>query len=144
MNDSETSTEYDPRYLMGIAYFNECDFFESHEVWEELWADVQGPARRFYQGLIQAAVCLHHFGNGNTGGARKLYHGCRSYLDEYAPKYLGLELDAFLEQLADCCAEILASEERRPQVEIVVDKIPEIHLQPPVELPELPQESEHD
>lgn len=144
LNNSETTADYDPRYLMGIAYFNGCDFFEAHEVWEELWADVQGPARRFYQGLIQSAVCLHHFGNGNTGGARKLYHGCRSYLDEYVPQFMGLNLEVFLEQLGECCAEILASEELRPAIEIVVDRIPEIHLDPPVDLPELPAELERD
>ena len=44
----------------------------SMEEWEELWADYQGPDRQFFQGLIQAAVCLHHFGNGNTRGAKKL------------------------------------------------------------------------
>src|SRR5690606_4025898 len=71
------SSSYDPRFLQGIAYFNECDFFEAHEVWEDLWSEIQGPSRRFYQGLIQVAVCLHHFGNGNLRGAQKLYHSCR-------------------------------------------------------------------
>jgi len=33
---------HDPRYLEGIEHFNKCDFFEAHEVWEELWADTQG------------------------------------------------------------------------------------------------------
>ena len=59
--------------LQGIEHFNVCDFYESHEVWEDLWADYQGPARKFYQGLIQVAVALHHFGNGNIRGARKLF-----------------------------------------------------------------------
>ena len=62
------STEYPELYLQGIVHFNECDFFESHEVWEALWTDYQGPSRKFYQGLIQAAVALHHFGNGNIRG----------------------------------------------------------------------------
>ena len=110
--NADDSTDYDLRYLLGIAYFNECDFFEAHEVWEELWADVQGPSRRYYQGLIQAAVCLHHFGNGNTGGARKLYHGSRGYLDEYAPNYQGLNVEQFLAQLQNCCAEILARDRK--------------------------------
>ena len=57
---------YHRLYLLGIAYFNDCEFFEAHEVWEELWADYQGPSRKFYQGLIQTAVCLYHFGNGNA------------------------------------------------------------------------------
>jgi len=64
---------YDPRFLAGVRYFNQRDFFEAHESWEELWVDYQGPLRRFYQGLIQVAVCLHHFGNGNMHGTRKLY-----------------------------------------------------------------------
>ncbi len=62
----------DPRFLEGIRCFNHRAFFEAHEVWEDIWRDEEGPARRFYQGLIQLAVCLHHFGNGNTRGAKKL------------------------------------------------------------------------
>ena len=64
--------QYDPHYLAGIEFFNQCDFFEAHEAWEELWTEYQGPSREFYQGLIQVAVCLHHFGNENIRGARKL------------------------------------------------------------------------
>ncbi len=120
---------YDPRYLEGIEHFNKCDFFEAHEVWEELWADTQGDPRRFYQGLIQVAVCLHHFGNGNIRGAKKLYFGCRGYLEAYQPKYLGLDLDKLLSQLESCCHEILESKEEFPRIEIVPDLIPEIHLE---------------
>jgi len=121
--------DYDPRYLEGIALFNDVEFFEAHDVWEELWADYQGPSRKYYQGLIQAAVCLHHFGNGNIRGAKKLYFGCRSYLEPYQPVHEGLDLAAFLEQLEKCCAEILASTEEFPKIDIIPDLIPEIHLQ---------------
>ena len=71
---------YDPRYLAGVVLFNEQDFFGAHEVWEDLWADSYGDERRFYQGLIQAAVGLCHFGNGNLNGAVKLYHSSREYM----------------------------------------------------------------
>ena len=120
--------DYDSRYLQGIEYFNDCDFFEAHEIWEELWSDSQGPSRKFYQGLIQVAVCLHHFGNGNTTGAKKLYNSSRGYLENYQPHFMGLNVDKLLAELQACCAEILASEEKYPDVEIVVDLIPEIHL----------------
>ena len=30
-------SEYDPLYLAGVVKFNECDYYECHEVWEELW-----------------------------------------------------------------------------------------------------------
>jgi uncharacterized protein len=121
-------TAYDPRYLEGIEHFNKCDFYEAHEVWEALWADTQGEARRFFQGLIQVAVCLHHFGNGNIRGAKKLYFGCRRYLEEYRPKYLGVDLDKLFRELEACCREILESKEEFPRIEMVPDLIPEIHL----------------
>jgi predicted metal-dependent hydrolase len=119
---------YDPRYLEGIEHFNKCDFYEAHEIWEELWADTQGRPRRFYQGLIQVAVCLHHFGNGNIRGAKKLYFGSRGYLEEYRPFYLGLDVDQFFAQLEICCRAIIESGEEFPQIEIIPDLIPEIHL----------------
>jgi uncharacterized protein len=120
---------YDSRYLEGIRYFNECDFFEAHEVWEDLWTDYQGPSRRFYQGLIQAAVCLHHFGNGNVWGARKLYHSSRKYLSEYLPHHEGLDVEQFLQAMHTCCRQLLEAEDPDAAVEIVPDMIPEIHLQ---------------
>src|SRR3954470_12944305 len=115
------NSDYDSRYLAGIEFFNECEFFEAHEAWEELWQDYSGPSRKFYQGMIQVAVCLHHFGNGNTRGAKKLYHGCRGYLQEYRPHYNGVDLDKLFVELEACCAEILSSTEEYPQAEIVPD-----------------------
>jgi predicted metal-dependent hydrolase len=121
---------YDPLYLKGIEYFNECEFFEAHEVWEELWTEYRGPLRQFYQGLIQAAVALHHFGNGNIRGARKVYASSTNYLQAYRPACMGLDLDAFLSSFTNCFEEVLASQEEFPHIEIKPDTIPEIHLDP--------------
>lgn len=120
---------HDPRYLEGIEHFNRCDFFEAHEVWEDLWKEYSGPSRLFYKGLIHVAVCLHHFGNGNIRGARKLYHSSRGYLEPYAPFYEGLNVTKLLTELEVCCREFLTSDEEYPQIEIIADLIPEIHLQ---------------
>ena len=120
--------DYDPRYLEGIEHFNQCDFYEAHEVWEELWADYQGPSRKFYQGLIQVAVCLHHFGNENTRGAVKLYHSSRSYLEPYRPVHEGLDVEKLFRDLEACCRSILESTEPFPTAKIVGDLVPEIHL----------------
>lgn len=122
---------YDERFLAGVRYFNDCEFFEAHEAWEELWTDYQGPSRKFYQGLIQVAVCLHHFGNDNTRGALKLYHTSRGYLEAYRPHYEGVDVDQLLVDLERCCAELLAAEATYPAVVLVPDLIPEIHLSPP-------------
>lgn len=119
---------YDPHFLAGIEHFNACDFFEAHEAWEDLWQDYEGPSRRFYQGLIQVAVCLHHFGNGNSRGATKLYHSSRGYLEPYRPWHEGVDLDKLFADLERCCADLLASKDEFPKVEMIPDLIPEIHL----------------
>lgn len=96
--------DYHPLYLGGIERFNRRDYFESHEVWENLWNVERGPAKKFYQGLIQAAVALHHLANGNHRGADKLLARCRWHLSPYRPKYMGLDVERFLAQMADCFA----------------------------------------
>ncbi len=55
--------------LRAIGEFNRGDWFDCHETLEELWAGEQGEMRDFYQGLLQVAVALHHWRNGNLKGA---------------------------------------------------------------------------
>jgi len=124
---------YHPLYVRGIEYFNACEFFEAHEAWEEIWQEEFGPSRKFYQGLIQAAVALHHFGNGNIRGAKKVFFGSCGYLEPYRPTFQGIDLDRFLEGMQRCFARVVSAAEEFPQVEIVPDDIPEIHLDPPPE-----------
>ncbi len=54
----------------GIIFFNAGRYFEAHEAWEDLWRATRGPLRLFYQGLVQAAVGMHHLGRGNLNGAQ--------------------------------------------------------------------------
>jgi len=129
------AADYDPLYLQGIAYFNACEFFEAHEVWEDLWKSYSGDLRLFYKGLIQAAVALHHFGKGNIRGARKVYRSSRGYLAAYGPLCEGLQLERFLAQFDACFAEVAANEEEYPDIAVDPELIPEITLDPPVELP---------
>ena len=117
-----------PHYRAGIELFNKCEFFEAHDVWEELWAEYRGPSRTFYQGLIQVAVALHHFGNGNIRGAKKLYNSSRAYLDPYRPMHLGCNLDHLFVEMEECFGEVLSAEEAFPRVDINPELIPEIHL----------------
>jgi uncharacterized protein len=96
----DTLSGADPRYLHGLDLFNRGEFFDAHEVWEDLWHE-RGPAdRRFYQALIQAAVSLYHFGRGNLTGAARLYHSGRRYMEPFAPNFMGLEVFAFWDAVA--------------------------------------------
>jgi uncharacterized protein len=101
------SAEYDPRYLAGIDLFNRADYFEAHEAWEDLWHDTAGPDRRFYQGLIQAAVAVYHAGNGNARGARRLFGSGRRYMSAYDSPHLGLDVRKFWAGLERALADFL-------------------------------------
>src|SRR5260370_13907254 len=45
----------------GILLFNNCDFFQCHEVLEEAWTKEVGPRRLFLQALIHVAVGFYHW-----------------------------------------------------------------------------------
>ena len=137
---SKETAEYAPLYLRGIAHFNAREFFEAHEAWEDLWRAYRGELRLFYKGLIQAAVALHHFGNGNLRGARKVYLSSRGYLSEYLPGRCGLDLVKFLGELDSCFAEVAASQDGCPKIDIDPERIPEIELCPPAVLPAVGEE----
>ncbi len=128
-----SAADYDARYLAGILLFNAHDFFEAHEVWESLWMDCTGPDRSLYQGLIQAAVGLLHFGNGNVRGARKLYGTSRAYMMKYPSPYLGLDIAAFWQQMDRCFAELLAEPDPNRLLEPEEALLPVITLDPPPE-----------
>jgi len=125
------ATPYDPRYLAGIVLFNRGDFFEAHEVWESIWLEEHGPDRQFYQGLIQAAVGLCHFCNGNVRGAAKLYRSSRDYLARYGAAHHGMDLAGFATQMEHCFAELTAAAEPPLGTQIREELIPEIALDPP-------------
>lgn len=79
--------------------FNQGAYLASHELFEELWSETEGPDADCYKGLLQAAVALHHLGQGNAEGALRLYRGHRRYLAAYLPAHLGLDLAGFLEAM---------------------------------------------
>lgn len=107
MSSEDGQAPYQPLYLEGISLFNQREFFACHDALEELWTETLGPEREFYQGLIQAAVALFHFSEGNTGGARRMCESSIQYLEPYRPHYLGLDVDRFLAEFRDCCGDLL-------------------------------------
>lgn len=122
-------TDYPAHYLEGIRLFNEREFFECHDVLEELWTDTVGEERKFLQGLIQAAVGLFHFGNGNLGGARKMYHAAVEKLEPYGPEYWGLNLDKLRADLRDCFQELLDARDGYPAgVALKDDRVPRMEF----------------
>src|SRR4051812_6131851 len=70
-----------PRLLLkAVGEFNRGEWFECHETLEDLWIGETGELRDLYQGIIQIAVGMHHWRNGNYGGAASLLDGGVGYL----------------------------------------------------------------
>jgi predicted metal-dependent hydrolase len=125
------ATEYDPRYLAGILFFNRREFFEAHEVWEDLWHECGPENRRFYQSLIQAAVALHHWGNRNWRGARRLFHSSRNYMSVYPARHLGVDRERFWREMERAFAEVLPDSVPDPSKRLDKTLCPTIVLNPP-------------
>jgi predicted metal-dependent hydrolase len=110
----------------GIDQFNAGNFFEAHDLWEELWRDTRGEHRLFYQGLIQTAVGFYHLGAGNTRGAQSQMGKALTKLRQYPAGHQGIdtatlirELAARLERLEEGTGSLPAS---------VQEELPKIHL----------------
>jgi predicted metal-dependent hydrolase len=66
------SSEKEEKFERGLRHFNARDFFEAHEVWEEIWLVEDEPEKTFLQGIIQIAAAFHHYRRGNADGAETL------------------------------------------------------------------------
>lgn len=91
--------ELDPRVLVGIELFNREEYFEAHEAIESAWLEEFGRIRPLYQGLIQAAVALHHVGQSNRHGALKLYHSSRAHLLPFGESCKGIQVGRLIRDL---------------------------------------------
>jgi len=79
--------------LQAIDEFNRGDWFECHETLEELWVGEKGELRDFYQGVLQMAVALYHWRNGNLKGALILLEGGRDCLSRVSAVCLGVDVE---------------------------------------------------
>lgn len=87
--------------VKAVSLFNRHYFWECHEVLEHEWMDEVGPRRLFYQGIIQAAAAMYHVLNANPKGCIRLAAEARAKLKAYAPKYMKIPLNDFLQRLEE-------------------------------------------
>ena len=78
----------------GVAEFNSGRYFECHDTLEELWSGLRGPARDFFQGLIQVAVAQYHWNCDNHAGAESLILRALGRFGKYPESYFGFDLGA--------------------------------------------------
>ena len=86
----------------GLLLFNNGKFYEAHEVWEDLWRATLDPVlKACYQGLIQAAVGLHHLSRQNRIGAGSQIAKSMRNLRAGDCRTTGLDLADLIRQLED-------------------------------------------
>ncbi|NJO75131.1 MAG: DUF309 domain-containing protein [Leptolyngbyaceae cyanobacterium RM1_406_9] len=88
-------------FWLGVEQFNQRRFYDCHDTLEALWMDAVEPEKRFYQGVLQIAVALHHLGNHNWRGAVILLGEGINRLRYYQPVYAEVNVSKLLSQAAN-------------------------------------------
>jgi len=106
LKQSDCSSSPSGEILQAYGEFNRGDWYECHETLEDLWIGSEDEPRWFYQGMLQISVALHHWRNGNYGGAVSLLTGGVGYLQRVSPvcqrievALLAVEAERFREEL---------------------------------------------
>ncbi len=64
-----TKDDWPVGFLEGVRLFNQGHFFETHEVWEEVWKSAAAEERDFYQGMVHLTVALYQARRANWRAA---------------------------------------------------------------------------
>jgi len=107
-------------YQRGIRLFNAREFYDAHEVWEDVWRESSGTEKRFLQGLIQAAVALHHHSTGNVVGACSLMERAWRNLADCPDEFGGIRVRVLVDELGRWRAALVAGEELPGHPEILL------------------------
>ena len=82
----------DSRFEIGMKLFNSCQWYKSHDVFEEIWHETGGSERQVLQGILQVAVAQVHLENSNINGATILYGEALGRLKKFQLANLGLDI----------------------------------------------------
>ena len=83
----------DSRFEIGMKLFNSCQWYTSHDVFEEIWHETGGHERQLIQGILQVAVAQVHLENGNMNGATILYGEALGRLKKFHLSNFGLDIE---------------------------------------------------
>tara|TARA_Y100001968_G_scaffold212454_1_gene195635 strand:+ start:119 stop:499 length:381 start_codon:yes stop_codon:yes gene_type:complete len=82
----------DSRFKIGMKLFNSCQWYKSHDVFEEIWHETGGIERQVLQGILQVSVAQVHLENNNINGATILYGEALGRLKKFQLVNLGLDI----------------------------------------------------
>ena len=91
MVPEETRLLTNAGFRRGVELFNAGEFYECHEVLEDVWRPTQGVDRLFLQALIHFAVGFYHHQRGNRDGAERQLRKALRKLAGYLPAFHGID-----------------------------------------------------
>lgn len=100
------------QYLRYFDCFNRGEFFEAHEVLEELWLDCRlSPEGDFFKALIQFAGVFVHLERRRRVPAAALCRRSLAILSSYPSPFMRLDVDAVRAAIEDALRRIEAGSE---------------------------------
>jgi hypothetical protein len=138
--DANPALALDPRYQGYFTCFNAGQYYEAHDVLENLWLERRDENHLFFKGLIQIAGAFVHLkkqflhpehpkhGRRLKPAVRLFQLGAKN-LAPFAPCHLQLDVAALLRLCEQRVAEIVASDYERnpwhpsdaPRIELLVE-----------------------
>jgi uncharacterized protein len=97
-----------PRFYEGLEMFNRGEYWEQHEVLEEIWIDDQRPLRRLYQGILKIGVGFLKLRIGNYRGTVNHLKGGIAYLERFPDGCLGVETARLIMETRQVLAQVEA------------------------------------
>jgi predicted metal-dependent hydrolase len=111
--DDDGVLEQLPIVAQAIREFNEGLFFQSHETLEAVWIVSPWPVRNFFQGIIQIAAAFVHLRRNQYPGTHLLLAEAILKLENFTPRYLGVNVEQLLADVRRARDEVLALGEDR-------------------------------
>lgn len=118
---NQIEVENHPYYLAFFHCWNEQQYYEAHDVLEQLWLNIKTPDAQFFKGLIQAAGAfvhlqknfeypLHAKHSRRLSPAVRLFRLAARNLAIFPPRHQGLDVAALCRLLTRYADEIIASD----------------------------------
>ena len=120
VNPDQAKVEKHPYYLAFFRCWNEQQYYEAHDVLEQLWLNAKAPDAAFFQGLIQAAGAFVHLQkhfehpshakhSKRLSPAVRLFRLAQKNLANFAPWHHALDVAALCRLLGEYADRIVAS-----------------------------------
>ena len=92
--DCECAQPLPPLAVAGLQAFNRGEYYQQHDLFEELWVASEGPVRDLYRAILQVGVAYYQLERGNFRGALKMLQRSVQWLYPLPDTCQGLDVAA--------------------------------------------------